>query len=410
MALLAAFSFDSGDAHDDSGNGNDGTVNGTGVSFGAGGHTADGMLIDGSDESCISLPTSVMPTEAVTVSAWVNMDDDQTTGFNYLVGAAFSTSHDDTFMIYGSAAAHATLEISTTGTPAGLDIVGDDIRGDGWHHLAATYDGSTATFYMDGEVVDTASVSGALSYGSSPQWTIGCSLVGTNEVLKGVIDDVRIYDNALTQAQIVSDMNTPVTSGSGSGPGDGGTDPGGNHIGNPSFETDASGWSGFGSATIAQASGDAANGSHYLLVTATQASGQSGAITTSAFNNVAADSNYMFSVAIKSPVALMVSLNVDWSDFASGTYISTDTKSFTVQANSWQQITGIFTSPDATGWARPYATAHLASGATFEVDNVAFELYTGQAPPPIGNTGLFVPRSGAWVEATEFALRFGEWV
>jgi len=66
-----------------------------------------------------------------------------------------------------------------------------------WHHLATTYSGGTYVLYVDGVVVGSGSV--------SPDTGAGSVLLGyldVNRRLVGALDDVRIYDRALSAAEI----------------------------------------------------------------------------------------------------------------------------------------------------------------------------------------------------------------
>jgi hypothetical protein len=76
-----------------------------------------------------------------------------------------------------------------------------------WTHLAATYDGTTLLFYVNGTQVGITIVSGNISAASG-----GLSIGGIGEeYFQGLIDEVRIYNRALSASEIQSDMNTPVT-------------------------------------------------------------------------------------------------------------------------------------------------------------------------------------------------------
>jgi hypothetical protein len=80
-----------------------------------------------------------------------------------------------------------------------------------WQHLTATYDGSTARFYIDGTEVANRPVS--VSIGSSNNWRIGAYGSSPSGFFDGLIDNVRIYNRALTPTQIQTDMNQPVSPG-----------------------------------------------------------------------------------------------------------------------------------------------------------------------------------------------------
>jgi PKD repeat protein len=81
-----------------------------------------------------------------------------------------------------------------------------------WTHLAATYDGSTLRYYVNGVLKASQKLSGSIVTSG------GALRIGGNKVwgeyFQGTIDDVRIYNQALTQSAIQTDMNTAVAGGS----------------------------------------------------------------------------------------------------------------------------------------------------------------------------------------------------
>ncbi len=67
---------------------------------------------------------------------------------------------------------------------------------------------ATARFYIDGTEVANRSVSVAI--GSSNTWRIGAYGSPAGGFFDGLIDDVRIYNRALTAGEITTDMNQPI--------------------------------------------------------------------------------------------------------------------------------------------------------------------------------------------------------
>ena len=78
-----------------------------------------------------------------------------------------------------------------------------------WTHLAQTWDGSTLRLYVDGAEVGSRAVTGPVATSASP---VRIGSAGTaGQYFNGLIDEVRIFEQARTPAQITQDMATPVT-------------------------------------------------------------------------------------------------------------------------------------------------------------------------------------------------------
>jgi hypothetical protein len=80
---------------------------------------------------------------------------------------------------------------------------------DTWSHLAATYDGSDLRLFVDGVEVASTPRTGELATSSNPLEIGGDSFYGQH--FSGLIDEVRVYNTALTEAQIQADMDTPIS-------------------------------------------------------------------------------------------------------------------------------------------------------------------------------------------------------
>ncbi len=76
-----------------------------------------------------------------------------------------------------------------------------------WAHLCFVYDGSALVLYKDGEEVARVAASGTLRQ-NDLSLTIGGRL-NSNHNFKGMIDDVRLYNRALTQEEILQIMQGP---------------------------------------------------------------------------------------------------------------------------------------------------------------------------------------------------------
>src|SRR5262245_28499686 len=77
-----------------------------------------------------------------------------------------------------------------------------------WTHLAATFDGTTVRLYVNGAQVASQAQTSPLAPTTGTLQIGGDAYPGENFV--GRIDEGRSYNRALSPAEILSDMNTPV--------------------------------------------------------------------------------------------------------------------------------------------------------------------------------------------------------
>ena len=81
----------------------------------------------------------------------------------------------------------------------------------GWSHLTETYDGAALRLYVNGTQVASTAHTGTIASSTNPLQIGGDSIYG--QFFAGLIDEVRVYNVALTPAQIQADQATPVNSG-----------------------------------------------------------------------------------------------------------------------------------------------------------------------------------------------------
>ena len=93
----------------------------------------------------------------------------------------------------------------TLGTGPYLDSGQVPLAGQ-WQHLAATFNGTTARYYVDGSegVFDVYR-----PVGNSNTWRIGAYGDTPGGFFDGLVDDVRIYDRALSTIEVQADMSQP---------------------------------------------------------------------------------------------------------------------------------------------------------------------------------------------------------
>jgi phosphatidylinositol-3-phosphatase len=71
-----------------------------------------------------------------------------------------------------------------------------------WHYAVATYDGATLRLYVDGTQVASAITSAIPDMGGMQAFRVGANSLSANNFFIGNIDEVRVYDRALTSSEV----------------------------------------------------------------------------------------------------------------------------------------------------------------------------------------------------------------
>ncbi len=185
------------------------------------GISGTGLSFDGSSDQVLQLGqpiTAINSQNAVTVSLWAKFDASQETDHT-LIGWGSGADPDNYYRLFVQGGSHNIGSQTNTGYPYGwnnnADVVGEEnvklILDDNWHHIAMVHDGAegTITFYIDGIAYpgfgapDGSADAQDYKIGPMTYWlTIGSMHDKVSANFKGVMDELRIYDGALTADQI----------------------------------------------------------------------------------------------------------------------------------------------------------------------------------------------------------------
>jgi hypothetical protein len=190
--LIAYYPFN-GNADDASGNGNNGTVSGAVLTQDRFGESAAAYAFNGSN-SFISANIPNLPTVATprTVSLWA---------------AANPEPFGVNLFFWGTNAVNRGFGLMNNGSPYtwyaqawGDDVSSGVVVDTNWHHVVVVYAGTTLSIAIDG--VQKAVGSSALNTPFS-SLLIGEGMPGDGtKFFRGTIDDVRIYNRALSTQEI----------------------------------------------------------------------------------------------------------------------------------------------------------------------------------------------------------------
>lgn len=187
------------DSCDSSGNSNDGAWNADATA--TVGKFGNGVTLDGTgDYVSIGNPGSLNPTSAITVSSWVYLDTRVSysrsvdkTG-SYLLEPSYSSGNGPIFCVYAGGAARCTSQTALT-VPTST-----------WVHVVGTYDSASKTVvvYYNGSLFSSSILSGLSSYTitTTANNLVFGSYNGSDYFMDGKLDDVRIYNRALSPKEV----------------------------------------------------------------------------------------------------------------------------------------------------------------------------------------------------------------
>jgi hypothetical protein len=112
----------------------------------------------------------------------------------------------------------ARFRVQSGGIVRSVDIPPSSIFSNTWYHLTGTYDGSTMRLFLNGSETASGAASGGMGYHPQAPATMG-NVTNNGLPYYGQLDDVRIYDRALTHMEVIELVVGNVTTGlSGQGP------------------------------------------------------------------------------------------------------------------------------------------------------------------------------------------------
>jgi hypothetical protein len=211
-SLVSHWTFDNADtsgstAIDIVGN-NDGTINGatTGVSGANETYTTNEAYDFDGNNDFVDIGTIQLATDSVTFAVWLNLDARNQQNIIH-IGPTSGAGERGAKLSYNGNANFWRFTVRDSG--GGFHpINGNTLNTGQWYHIVACYDGDNDEFraYEDGQRINTRSDSFTPFYDTAPS-RIGRRPVFNDRHTDGVIDDVRIYNDSLTDTQVTNLYN-----------------------------------------------------------------------------------------------------------------------------------------------------------------------------------------------------------
>lgn len=196
--LVGYWSADDQTANDSSGLGNHGLLR-NGTSFEAG-ISGQAFRFDGVDDFVEVADDNSLDLVRFTVAAWVNVDVNK--NFNGIVNKGFDGLENYELLGRSDGSSHFTVDFVETGRS--FPTFGGLVPGE-WIHIATSYDGTAMRGFINGiEVLNFARTGtpevgvGPLHIGNEP---------GTSRHMDGLIDEVAVFNRALSGSEIESVFN-----------------------------------------------------------------------------------------------------------------------------------------------------------------------------------------------------------
>jgi hypothetical protein len=218
--LVAYWPLDDGSgdvARDATGNGHDGTLQGGPVWTGDSKMGTGALTFDGTDD-LVRIPSfDVTGGNGITIACWFITGNLDTPGNDpRMVSKAVGGSNDEHWFMLSSSREGGIkilrFRLKTDGATGELKAHPDGVIDlDVWIHAVASWDGSTMRVYKNGVEVGSLAKGGVLDVDPTVEMAIGSQPATTDaRPFDGTIDDVAIWNRALTQDEINELMATGI--------------------------------------------------------------------------------------------------------------------------------------------------------------------------------------------------------
>jgi hypothetical protein len=189
-----------GNANDESGNGNNGTVNGATLTADRNGNNNSAYSFDGLNDWIVTPNNSLFFNDTISISVWGIFNS--TKGFHI----TYSSASNGSYVFSSSATGGHTNTNLGCGGNGGWGNFTNNLNVD-WHNLIAIIEGNKTSLYLDGTFITSWSNAIISCDNLNNKLHFGVEIFGSPEYSLGNYDDLGIWRRALTQQEITDLYN-----------------------------------------------------------------------------------------------------------------------------------------------------------------------------------------------------------
>lgn len=205
--LVGLWTFDGADtsgttATDRSGTGNDGTL--TNSPRKVAGRVGQALQFNGSNTYVRRATFTSPPSSTMTLCTWLKTS--YSGALQYILNINRNSGNTTNEGVFEIVVTTGKLRFwDYNGSTYGFADSGSDsntaVTDGKWHYACFVKNGTAGTYYLDGASDGTATAANNISYGTA-DWVLGQNYRDANAYLNGLLDDVRVYNRALSAAEI----------------------------------------------------------------------------------------------------------------------------------------------------------------------------------------------------------------
>jgi parallel beta-helix repeat protein len=195
--------------------GNNATCSGINCPTSTPGKFGNALNFDGSNDYIIVPNSAILNPSNITLEAWFNANSGGLADQKPLIQKPY-TSHAAPYYQYMLSLADSVgspkaseFYLTVNGVMRSIEVKNLSYTYGQWHYLAGTYDGSTMTLYLDGNIIGATPIVGTItSYNTVLEFGAYPNVApGPSNVFKGKLDEARIHSRALSPDEIKASYN-----------------------------------------------------------------------------------------------------------------------------------------------------------------------------------------------------------